>query len=98
MRQDSPWGWTMHWLFLLLGAGAMVIAMRTTSTALMVLSLLAALGLFLAWIVGWYSRRMGESGRHETQMIDPTELRRLREIAEARRAAAVPPSSEPPTP
>ncbi|MGN6224241.1 hypothetical protein [Pseudoxanthomonas sp.] len=83
----------MHWLYLLFAVGALVLSMRTTSTALMVVGLLAALGLFIAWIVGWYAARMGDSQRDESQMIDPAELRRLRELAEARKQGTLPPSS-----
>lgn len=86
----------MHWLYLLFAVGALVLSMRTTSTALMVTGLLASLGLFVAWIVGWYAARMGDSQRDESQMIDPSELRRLRELAEARKQGALPPSGPPP--
>lgn len=86
----------MHWLFLLMAIGSMVMAMRTTSMALMVALMLASLGLFVAWIVGWYGRRVGDSSRDQSAMIDPSELRRLREVAEARRNAA-PSASEPPS-
>lgn len=86
----------MHWIFLLIAVGTMAVAMRTTSLALMVLCLLASLGLLIAWMMGWYAARVGSSSRDESQMIDPAELRRLREIAEARKAAANPPPAEPP--
>jgi hypothetical protein len=86
----------MHWLYLLFAAGALVLSMRTTSTALMVVGLIASLGLFVAWIVGWYAARMGDSRRDESHMIDPTELRRLRELAEARKQGTVPPPGPPP--
>ncbi|HZF98792.1 MAG TPA: hypothetical protein VEY92_11250 [Pseudoxanthomonas sp.] len=85
----------MHWLFLLLALAAMGVAMRTSSLALMLVCLLASLGLFVAWIMGWYAARVGSSARDESQMIDPSELRRLREIAEARRATAQAPSQAP---
>ncbi|WP_454827823.1 hypothetical protein [Pseudoxanthomonas wuyuanensis] len=78
----------MHWIYLLLAIGAFVVAMRTTSLALMAVCLLASLGLFVAWVLGWYAARVGDSGRDESQMIDPAELRRLRELAEARKSAA----------
>jgi hypothetical protein len=87
-------GWTMHWLFLLMAVGALYVGFSVTSTAVMVVSLLASLVLFLLWIMGWYARRIGESSRDPSQMIDPTELRRLREVAEARRNAM--PPAEPP--
>ena len=86
----------MHWLFLLMAVGSLVMAMRTTSMALMVVLMLASLGLFVMWIVGRYARRMDESGGNPATMIDPGELRRLRELAEARRNAS--PPSEPPAP
>ncbi len=76
----------MHWLFLLLALGAMGIALRTSSLALMLVCLLASLGLFVAWIMGWYAARVGSNARDESLMIDPAELRRLREVAEARKA------------
>jgi len=88
----------MHWLLLLLGLGALAVALRTSSLALMVVCLLAALGLFVAWILGWYAARVGGVARDESQMIDPAELHRLRELANARKAAAREPgSAEPPS-
>ncbi len=85
----------MHWLYLLFAAGALVLSMRTTSTALMVVGLLASLALFVAWIMGWYAARMGDTRRDESQMIDPAELRRLRERAEARKQGTPPPPGPP---
>ncbi|WFC41977.1 hypothetical protein [Pseudoxanthomonas sp. SE1] len=84
----------MHWLFLLMAVGALYLGFSVTSTPVMVMSLLASLVLFLLWIVSWYARRIGESSQDPSQMIDPAELRRLREVAEARRNAA--PPTEPP--
>jgi hypothetical protein len=86
----------MHWLYLLLAIGSLGVALRTSSLALLVVCLLASLGLFLAWIVGWYAARVGDSSRDESQMIDPAELRRLRQIAEARRNDANRSPMEPP--
>ncbi len=85
----------MHWLFLLLALVAMGIALKTSSMALMLVCLLASLGLFVAWIMGWYASRVGSNSRDESQMIDPVELRRLREIAEARKAGMQPPVEPP---
>ncbi len=76
----------MHWLFLLLALGAMGIALQTASLALMLVCLLASLGLFVAFVMGWYAERVGGVARDESHMIDPAELRRLRELAEARKA------------
>lgn len=89
----------MHWLFLLLGVGAMAFAFRTTSPLLMGVALLASLSLLVAWLVGLYQARMGNSQRDEASMIDPDELRRLRELAEARKAQAAAEAATPrPTP
>lgn len=78
----------MPWLLLLLGLGALVLAFVAQSIWLVALGLLAALGLLLAGVMGLMARRVGSRSRDETLMIDPTELRRLREQAEARRNAA----------
>lgn len=76
----------MHWLFLLLSLGTLFLAFRTTSVALMLVSLLVAFGLIVAWAVAWYQSRVGGSDRN-AQLIDPAELHRLRQVAEARRNA-----------
>ena len=78
----------MHWLYLLLALAALAVAMKTASTVLMALCLLASLVLILLWLVGIYSARMAGRSRDVSAMIDPAELRRLREQAEARKAAA----------
>ena len=78
----------MHWLYLLLALGALLFAFSTPNEWLLLLSLLASLGLFLAWLRGWYLDRIGDRARDESAMIDPTELRRLRELAAARKREA----------
>ena len=78
----------MYWLYLLLAIGALLMALKTTSSGLMVLCLLAALVLLVLWVAGMYSARMAGRSRDPSTMIDPAELRRLREQAEARKAAA----------
>lgn len=78
----------MHWLYLLLALGALTVALTTVHDALMLLSLLASVGLAFAWLRGWYLDRVGDSARDETAMIDPVELRRLRELAAARKREA----------
>mgnify|MGYP001344789155 CR=1 FL=1 len=78
----------MYWLYLLLAIGALLMALKTTSSGLMVLCLLAALVLLVLWVAGMYSARMAGRSRDPSLMIDPVELRRLREQAEARKAAA----------
>ena len=86
----------MHWLYLLLALAAMVFAMKTTSTGLMLLGMLAALALLVLWLAGMYAARVAGRSRDVSAMIDPAELHRLREQAEARKAAAR--DQEPPAP
>ena len=74
----------MQWLFLLLALAAMALAFVTTSTAVLGLSLVAALVLFGLWIFSRYSARVSSQEQDMTLLVDPAELRRLREIAEAR--------------
>lgn len=85
----------LPWLYLLLAAVAFAAAFKTTSVALLLLCLLVALGFLIAWFLGLLAQRIGSRSRDETAIIDPQELRRLREQAEARRAAAAA-SDEPP--
>ena len=83
----------MSWIFLLLAIAAFVVAFKTASVALAALCLLAALGLLLAWVLGLMAQRVGSRARDDSALLDPAELRRLREQADARRAAgdAAPP-------
>jgi uncharacterized membrane protein YgcG len=83
----------MPWVYLLLALVAMAIAFKTTSLALAALCLLAALALLVAWTLGLLAQRVGSRSRDEAMLLDPQELRRLREQAEARRAQNPP---EPP--
>ena len=76
----------MSWVFLLLAIAAFVVAFKTTSLALAALCLLAALGLLLAWVLGLMAQRVGSRSRDDSALLDPAELRRLREQAQARRA------------
>jgi len=85
----------MPWVFLLLAFAAFGLALKTTSPALMAVGLLAALGLLVAGVMGLLARRLDSSSRDVSSMIDPAELRRLREQAEARKLAAAG-QSEPP--
>ena len=78
----------MHWLFLLLAIAAMAFAFLTTSMGVLLGCLLAALVLFVLWVLGLYQSRVAGSGRYDILMIDPNELRRLREQAQARKDAA----------
>lgn len=85
----------MSWVFLLLAIAAFVVAFKTTSIALAALCLLAALGLLLAWVLGLMAQRVGSRSRDDSALLDPAELRRLREQAEARRTAAAAESAPP---
>lgn len=85
----------MHWLYLLLALTALVVAMKAASSGLMLLGLLASLVFIVLWLVGLYSARMAGRSRDPSAMIDPAELRRLREQAEARKAANNPDSPAP---
>jgi hypothetical protein len=76
----------VHWLFLILALGALVVAFITPQMWLLLLALLVALVLLLAWLRGVHLRRIGDLQRDATLAIDPTELRRLHALAEARRA------------
>ena len=85
----------MPWIYLLLSAAAFVIAFKTGSTLLMVVMLLAALALLGAFALALLAQRIGSRSRDESAMLDPAELRRLREQAEARRAAAADAAHQP---
>jgi membrane glycosyltransferase len=78
----------MAWLFLLLAFGALWLAFTASSTGVLVLALLVALVLFVAFVLKLASDRLGSRSRDEQLMLDPEELRRLREQAEARKLAA----------
>ena len=77
----------MPWVYLLLALGALALALLTKSTALAVIGLVAALALFLMWVLGLLASRVDAGSRNEALMVDPRELQRLREQAEARRLA-----------
>ncbi len=78
----------MHWLFLLLAIGSFALTMVSGVPGwLVVVLLLLALGFLLAWMFGFMASRLSGQQRDETQIISPDELRRLREMAQARKAA-----------
>ncbi|MDG2517677.1 hypothetical protein L3D22_02700 [Lysobacter soli] len=85
----------MHWLYLLLALVALAVAFKTTSVAVLMVCLLAALGFGLAWVLKLLAARVDSQTRDSTLILDPAELRRLREQAEARRAAAGNPPAPP---
>ena len=77
----------MHWLYLVVAIALLAVAMKASGW-LVVLLVLGALVGFIAWMLGWVSSRISSGARNDTQIISPEELRRMREQAEARRAAA----------
>ena len=78
----------MSWLFLILAVTALAVAFKTTSVALLMICLLAAFALSVAWVLTLLGQRVDSRSRNEAMMLDPEELRRLREQAEARRLTA----------
>lgn len=78
----------MAWLFLLLAFGALWVAFTASSPAVLALMLLVALVLFVMFILKLASDKVGSRARDEQLILDPEELRRLREQAEARKLAA----------
>ncbi|HEY5612708.1 MAG TPA: hypothetical protein VIK70_03865 [Lysobacter sp.] len=78
----------MPWLFLILAVAALAVAFKTTSVAVLMVCLLAAFALILGWALALLGRRVESRSRDESMMLDPDELRRLREQADARRVAA----------
>ncbi|UNK48265.1 hypothetical protein MNR01_10820 [Lysobacter sp. S4-A87] len=86
----------MHWLLLLIALAALAVAFKTTSVPVLVICLLLALALALAWVMKLLAQRVDSQSRDSSMMLDPMELRRLREQAEARRSAAGSPPGTPP--
>jgi hypothetical protein len=78
----------MPWLLFALALTALAVAFKTPSVALLVTCLLLALGAGLTGIMQLLARRVESRSRDEGLMLDPDELRRLREQAEARKRAA----------
>ncbi|MBB5015515.1 hypothetical protein [Rehaibacterium terrae] len=81
----------MHWLFLFFALACFAVVFKTTSLGVAALCLLLALVFALAWVMGLVNARVASRTRDEVQMVDPAELRRLREQAQARK----PPPSAP---
>lgn len=86
----------MPWLFLLLAIAALAIAFMASSVVVVALCLLAALVLLGMWVLGLLAQRIDNRSRHDAQMLDPRELQRMRELAEARRAGAEQPQAAAP--
>ena len=81
----------MYWLCLPLALAALCLAIVAAHAWLVAAGLLAMLALLTAWARGWYRSRLGAAADAPEPdihaIIDPAELRRLREQAEARRQA-----------
>lgn len=89
----------MHWLYFLIAWLCLMAAMiRSLPTAAVLVLVFASLGFFLAWVIGWFSSRVSSRARDDIQIISPDELRRMREQAEARRAAGESGKSDPQAP
>ncbi|MFD0724756.1 hypothetical protein [Lysobacter brunescens] len=78
----------MPWLFFAIAAALLAVALTSTSMAIMVICMLVSLGLTVFAVMILIADRVGSASRSETLLIDPQELRRLRELAEARRNGA----------
>ena len=77
----------MHWLYLLLALACLFGAWKAAGW-LVALLLVAALVLFVAWVLGWAASQAGRAGGSEARILGPDELRRLREQSDARKTAA----------
>ncbi|MGH8083701.1 MAG: hypothetical protein ACREPV_00290 [Lysobacter sp.] len=77
----------MPWLLFLFAVAALLVAFKTTSMALLLVCLLAALILIVAGVMQLLARRIDSRSRDAGLMLDPDELRRLREQADARAQA-----------
>jgi hypothetical protein len=82
-------GRAMPWLFLLIAAALLAVALTTPSMLMLVVCGLASLGLTVFAVMSLLAQRVDSSARSDAMLIDPQELRRLREQAEARRAQSV---------
>ena len=77
----------MHWFYLLLALGCFALTLLAgVPGALVVVLLLLAFAFLVAWIFGFIAGRLSSRQRDDTQIISPDELRRLREMAQARKA------------
>lgn len=78
----------MPWILLLIAIALFMVALSASSMVMVIICVLASLGLSIFAIMALLAQRVGNSTRSETMLIDPQELRRLRELAEAKRAEA----------
>lgn len=84
----------MPWIFFAIAAALLGISVTSTSIVVMVVCMLFSLGLTLAAVMLLMAERVGNTTRSEALLIDPQELRRMRELAEARRNAVQPSSTD----
>ena len=78
----------MAWLFLLFSITSMAFAFLADRTGLMAACLLAAFVFFILWIVLLYRARFSGLQRDDIMMIDPAEMRRLREQIAAKQQSS----------
>lgn len=79
----------MPWLLFAIAAALLAVALTSTSMAIMVVCMLVSLGLTVFSVMILIADRVGSASRSEALLIDPLELRRMREQAEARRTGTV---------
>lgn len=78
----------MHWIYLIASLACLGLAMlRSMPTIGVLVFVLGSLGFMVAWILGWMSSRISSRSRDVSHIMSPEELRRMREQAEARKAA-----------
>ncbi|MCL7714861.1 hypothetical protein [Stenotrophomonas mori] len=82
----------MHWLFLALALGALVLAVTTTQAWLLLCSLLAAVALLLLWLKGLYAARVGGRLQAPPPALHPAEQDALRAQLRARTSSSHSPS------
>ncbi len=75
----------MPWLFLIIALAAFLIAFTTHSVAMMAMSLLAGLAFSCIWLMSLMATRVGSGARNDAKILNPHELQRMRELADARR-------------
>ena len=78
----------MPWLLFVFAFAALAMAFSVTSVALLLVCLLVALVLALVGVMQLLARRVESRSGDIAMMVDPVELARMREQAEARRRAA----------
>lgn len=74
----------MYWLFLLFALVAFATGLVLTHAGAMALAMLGALVLALCWARGLYLARFGTLQHDVSQLMDPEQLRQLRQRAQQR--------------